>query len=112
MKQTINEWDFLGAFKDWETYKDNFSDNGLRALYEYLTQYEESTGKELELDVVSICCEFTEYSSAIEAVKEYNGAVEENKDFDEDDKEKAALAWLEDQATVIQFDGGVIVQNF
>lgn len=112
MKQTITESDFVRAFLDWETYSKNFSKNGLYALYEYLTNYEEGTGEEMELDVVAICCDFSEYESAREAAKEYNGAIEENKDFDDEDKEAAAIAWLEDNTTVIKFDGGVIIQQF
>ena len=59
MKQTINEYQFKRAF---ETTRPNyFSYEGLTALYEYLKEYEEGTGEEVELDVVGLCCDYTEY---------------------------------------------------
>jgi len=61
MKQTINFNDFVNAFKE-AGHGEQFSFNGLHALYDYLKDYEESTGEELELDVIALCCEFTEAS--------------------------------------------------
>lgn len=69
MKQTVNEYEFVSAF-DEANRKENFSRQGRQALYDYLTEYEEDTGTEIELDVISLCCEFTEY----ETVEEYNEA--------------------------------------
>lgn len=112
MKQNVSVDMFRDRFLSSDTYKNNFSYEGLTALFEYLEEYEESTGEEIEFDMVALCCEYSEYPSAVEAVSDYNGAVEENKDFDEEDKEKAALAWLEDQTQVISFDKGVIIQQF
>lgn len=40
---------------------DNFSFKGKKALFDYLEQYEEGTGQEIELDIVALCCEYTEY---------------------------------------------------
>tara|TARA_A100001201_G_C3992173_1_gene171898 strand:+ start:267 stop:569 length:303 start_codon:yes stop_codon:yes gene_type:complete len=62
MKTTIDEYDFERAFKDYGR-ENNFSRYGLSALYEYLTDYEKDTGVELELDVIGLCCDFTEYES-------------------------------------------------
>jgi hypothetical protein len=66
MKQSINMYDFERAFKNFE--RDNFSYDGLKALFEYLEEYEDSTGEEVELDVIALCCEYMEYDS----LKEYN----------------------------------------
>ena len=69
MYKLINEHDFINAFKSWDTYKNSFSYDGLRALFEHLEEFD---GSELgmELDVVSICCEYTEYTS-VDACLEY-----------------------------------------
>ena len=61
MKQTINKYQFERAFK--EVRPDNFTYEGLNALYEYFEGYEEDTGEEIELDVIAICCEYTEYKN-------------------------------------------------
>ena len=113
MKKTISECEFIDEFKNNNTYKENFSIEGLMALYDYLVEYEECISDEIELDVIALCCEYSEYESANEAAKQYNGAFEASKDFDDEDREAAALAWLEDQTTVIPVDGGgVIIQDF
>ena len=58
MKRTINEHDFIDDFQG--TYKNQLSYEGNIALYEYLTQLEEDTGFEMELDAIAICCDFEE----------------------------------------------------
>jgi len=59
MKQMINLYEFRKAFMDYGR-EDNFSYDGLEVLFNYLQDYEESTGVEVELDVIAICCDFTE----------------------------------------------------
>lgn len=59
MKQTIDFSQFCDSF--WDTYKNNFSYEGKRALFDYLENYEEETGEEIELDIVAICCDYTEF---------------------------------------------------
>ena len=58
MKNTVNFYDFRRAFADIRP--DNFSDAGLSALFDYLEQYEEDVGEDLELDVIAFCCDFSE----------------------------------------------------
>jgi len=61
MKQTIDLYDFRAAF-GWVS-RDKFSSAGIDALFDMLTEIEESIGKEIELDVEGICYSFTEYES-------------------------------------------------
>ena len=113
MKQYVSVDMFRDRFLSSDTYKNNFTYDGLAALFEYLEQYEEDTNEEIDFDMVALACGYSEYESALDAVEQYNGAVEENKDFDEEDKENASLAWLRDQTQVIEVDGGgVIIQQF
>ncbi len=77
--------------------------NASFAMADYLEEYEESTGEELELDPIAIRCEFTEYENAIDAAAQYTS---------EFTTEAAALEYLQDHTTVIEFDGGVIIQDF
>lgn len=70
MYQTINKCDFHDAFRIMDRLE-NFSYEGRSALFDYLTEIEESDGKPIELDVIALCCEFSE--DRIENVlKEYN----------------------------------------
>jgi hypothetical protein len=49
----------------------NWSYAGARALAEYLEEYEESTGEELEFDYVAIRCDFSEWDSLQDWAADY-----------------------------------------
>jgi hypothetical protein len=83
--------------------------SGAFALAEYLQSIEEDTGETMELDVVAIRCDFSQWSSAVEAYNETS--AEENLSEDDEDSEEKALEWLRDNGSVIEFDGGVIISN-
>ena len=102
MKQTVTENDFIQAFE--AIRPDNFSLEGLRALFDWFEDYESGTGEEMELDVIAICCDFTEYSSALECTKDMV-----SEDFDNEDE---ALEYLQDHTIVIHHDSGIIIQSF
>ena len=69
IKQTVTESDFRDAFASIRP--DNFTYEGLGALYEYLNKLSEDLGEDLELDVIALCCAFTEYNEE-EAREEFN----------------------------------------
>ena len=70
MKQTVNEWDFIEAFRQ-AGRKENFTTEGLSALFKEFEDYEDSTGEEIELDVIAICCDYTEYENFAEFNADY-----------------------------------------
>lgn len=88
----------------------DWSWSGAEALVEYLEDLEDSLGESIAFDRVAIRCEYSEYSSALEAAQDY-GFIPED-DEDEDDVESSAIAYLENKTTVIKFEGGVIIQQF
>jgi hypothetical protein len=59
MKTTISLYDFERAFVD-AGRKDQFTYEGKKILFEYLEELEESTGQEIELDVIALCCDYCE----------------------------------------------------
>ena len=59
MKQTINEHTFREAFVSYGR-GDQFSHEALGLLYDWFEEYDECSGTESELDVIAICCEFSE----------------------------------------------------
>ena len=97
MKQTMNEFDFKNEFK--KIRPNNFSYDGLTALYDHLIQYEEDCDTELEFDPIAYCCEFSEYDS-FEDVK---------KNYDVED-----LEHLEQNTTVLKIPNTerLIIQNY
>lgn len=66
----INEYDFRRAFE--QLRPDNFSYDGLFALYEYLEQQSDDIGKNIELDVIDICCTYSEYENLKDFQNQYS----------------------------------------
>jgi hypothetical protein len=99
MKQTINVSQFRDAFQNMNR-KENFSYAGLGALFDYLEELEEGTGQEVELDVIALCCEYSEYESLEEFQKAYSNDYERIED-------------IEQETTVIRInDDSFIIQDF
>lgn len=93
----------------------NWSRSGAFALVEYLEELEEDTGTEIEFDAVAIRCDYSEYDSALQAALDQGFEPNPNlgeEEQSEEDKEADALAWLQEQTQVIEFDGGVIIASF
>ena len=112
MYQTITFSQFCDSFSG--DRQNQFSYKGKKALFDYLKQYEEETGEEIELDVIALCCDYTEHETALDAAVNYSTFLneEELKELDEEEKEKKALDFLRERTQVIEFDGGIIIQEF
>lgn len=72
--------------------EDNFTSEGLEALFDYFEALEENIGEEIELDVISICCDYNEYGDLKEFQEQYEGNYETIED-------------IEGRTTVIRIDG-------
>ena len=118
MKTTLNTYDIIDALR--KNADAAWTGAGARALAEYLEEYEESTGEELELDVCALRCDFSEFGSLVEWADEYfNGdswmdavGLDKEEDHEDDDRDEAIRTYLQDHTTLIEFDGGIIVGCF
>jgi hypothetical protein len=113
MKQTIGFCQFCDSFS--ESYKNNFTYDGKKALYDYLTQYEEDTGTELECDIVSFCCDYNEYSGIDEYIQNYNTDIDKSEfENDEEGFRKAVMEEIRNKTTLIEIEGseGFIIQTY
>ena len=70
MIDTVTETMFIDAFK--KVRPDNFSYEGLKVLFEYYEDLEDSTGEQIEFDVIAICCDYGEYENEQELLNDYN----------------------------------------
>lgn len=77
MKQSVTRFDFVDWFRGSDTYKNNFSYNGLNSLFDYFEQLEEDMENEIDFDPIAICCEFSEYEN-LEEIKNNYSSVEIN----------------------------------
>lgn len=102
--------------------EDHFSYEGFNALYNYLEEYSEDTGEEFEIDVIALCCDFTEYESWEEVYNNYSYSYNnESKTFEELEEEgelEDFQEWVVDRTTVIECTDykdnvvGIIIQCF
>ncbi len=77
----------------------NFTYKGKKALFDYLEEYEESTGESVNFDIIALCCEYTEYENLKELQANYTD-IESMED-------------LENNTTVIKIDDDAfIIQNY
>lgn len=94
----------------------NWSYNGASALIEWLEQFEEDTGEEMKFDRVALRCEFSEWESATDCMEGQGYATrstaEELAEMDEEEKEAEYLETLHESTLVIEFEGGIIIQDF
>ena len=109
MKTTVTFSEFVDAFHAYDRY-DQFGYDALKMIFEYLEEYEDSTGEEVELDVIAICCDYS--VDCWEAIADiYRIDLEDCEDDDE--KEEAVLEYLNDNTMVLgQCSSGIVYQTF
>lgn len=103
MKQSINLYQFREAFRLADR-SGNFSYEGLEVLFDYLEQLEEDTGEEMELDVIALCCNFTE-----EYPDEISGNYEIELTGDDESDYEIVIEYLQDNTMVVGHKNGLIV---
>ena len=103
----VNLSDFRDAFRS-AGRKDQFSYDGLRVIFDYLEEYEESTGEPVELDVIAICCDY--YEMTPEEIIEANSIP---YDAAEDDMLETVRTYLEDRTSIVgETDETIVFTQF
>lgn len=99
----IKTVDFSDFVREFELYGrgETFSRNGLRVLFDYLDETES-----YELDVIELCCEYSE-NSWQDIAANYSIDIEEC--IDDDDKVNAVREYLENETCIIDENDGVFV---
>ena len=97
MIRTINEYDFIDAFRKMGR-EESFSYDGLVALYEYLEMLEDDLGQPIELDVIALCCEYTEYDNLEEFQADYSEDYQTIGDIESD----TTVIMIDDDSFIIQ----------
>jgi len=103
MKQTTTKQQFINWFRSSDNYRNNFSYDGLGALFDYIEELENDIGKDIEFDPIALCCEYSEYES-FEELKEdyYDTYLNDIKDLDQ---------WT-DVVISIPDSEGIIIRQF
>jgi len=99
MKTTVQLHDFRSAFQQCNR-EDQFSYDGLTALFNFFQSCEDGMDTEIELDVIGICCEYTEYKN----LRELQDVYSDIKSIED----------LEDHTSLIPIDSSesFIIQNY
>ena len=112
MYQTVNFSMFRDAFVAMDR-GDQFSYDGLEALYDYLTDFG-SDQEPVELDVIALCCEYSEYPTAAAALYEHapHDFAELLASYSGEDLEYQCEDFIGSQTLLMRHDSGVIIHNF
>ena len=98
MKNTVTEYQFIDSFQG--GYENNFSYEGKKALYEYLTQLEYDCDIELKLDPIAFCCEYSEYENLEEFQADYGEEYESIEDIQSN--APTTVIMIDDESFIIQ----------
>lgn len=98
--KNIYQSQFIDEFRAYGR-EDNFSILALETLYEYIDNYSDEIGEPVELDVIAICSEYSEYSTLEEFQEDYGTDYEDIED-------------IRQETTVIElpYEYGFIIQDF
>tara|TARA_A100001201_G_scaffold77966_1_gene70063 strand:- start:253 stop:576 length:324 start_codon:yes stop_codon:yes gene_type:complete len=107
MIRTINEYDFIDAFKKMGR-ENNFSYDGLVALYDYLEMLEDDTGQPYNLDVIALCCEYREFDNLEEFQADYGDEYETIEDI----QNATSVIMIDDYEVKELNDTRFIIQQF
>lgn len=109
MKTTVDFQTFRDTFRAYDR-ADQFSREGLEMLFDHLEEMERDNGVEAELDVVALCCDYTE-DTPESIARDYRIDLD---GVDEDDTDQAVMDYLCDNTTVVgqTSSGSIIYVNF
>lgn len=97
---------------------DHFSYYGYQALYDYLDSFSDEMGEDFKVDVIAICCDFTEYADWEEIYNNYSYSYNNEEEKWEETNQEAFKEWVQDNTTVIECTDykdtlqGIIIQCF
>lgn len=104
MKQTITFNDFSQAFANKDR-NDKFSVEGQRALFDYFEEVDEN----MELDVIAICCEYSEDTYG-DVAENYSLALNGE---DDDEIRELVIDFLSNHTSVVaELDDTIVYENF
>ena len=96
--QTIDKQAFVNAFADYNR-ADQFSIEAREAIFDYIEEYSNDTGENIELDVIEVCCNWYEMTWE-EVARDYS--VDLTDCVDDDERIEAVEDFLNDSNYAIK----------
>lgn len=107
--QTLTKSSFVNAFKQ-SSRKDQFSYEALEAIFDYLEEYSNDSGENVELDIVGICCEWAEAHWS-EIATEHGILFDD--EMTEEGKQEVVSDFLCDETQFVELtDGNFVFMQF
>jgi len=99
--KTVSFYDFLNEFEK-HGRENQFSYEGKKALFDYLNELSEDLGEAIELDVVALCCEFSEYKNLKEFNRDYSYSIGHDVDCVDEIYDYTTVIPVGDETFIIQ----------
>lgn len=111
MKQSVNFSDFIDQLNAHDRLRTeskggNFDYDGARILFDYLENWEQETGEEIELDVIALCCDYSQ-DFFLEVARDYQIDIADCEDDDE--LRERVLDYLNEHTSVCGNDDDFVV---
>lgn len=106
MKQTVYFSNFRDAFQSIRP--SNFTYEGLEVLFQHLEELERDTGEDYELDVIALCCDFSE--NTFEVISE-EYSIELTGSNDEENKAIVEEYLIDEGIFVGEVKGGFVYRQ-
>jgi len=102
MYTRVTEDSFRDVFLSSDNYSENFSYDGLTALYDYFSELEADLNESIEFDYISIAGEYSELT------------IDELRDNYSVDKDIDVIEYLQENTIVIEIENSdrVIIQDY
>lgn len=109
--QTLSFYQFCDAFAKMGR-QDQFSYAGKQALFDYLEEYSDAAGEDVDLDVIALCCDYSE--DDYETIAEnYNMDLTDIDPEDEDEIKEFVREYLDYRTIIIgEVPGGFVYAQF
>lgn len=110
MKMNVDFSMFVSAFES-AGRGNQFSYEGKQALFRYLSYMEDNLGEEINLDIIELCCEYSEYSG-VELLRDFEHLLDGDEGENEE-KIETIIERLADETEVIPIEeGGWIIRKY
>lgn len=102
VKTITDDYYFWNWVKNSDSYSNNFTLQGAKAMQEYLEEHSNDIGENIEFDPIAWCVEFSEYKDMEDFYNSSGYTTEDIQSYED----------LLDRTSVIGFDGGFILADF
>jgi len=115
IKQTItDDYHFWTWLKNSDSYGNNFTLEGAKALQAYLDNLSDELEDDIEFDPIAWCVEYTEFANVQEAYDQHYGDASDLPEEQRRTTKEQQLEWFQDNTTVIEVEDSekIIIADF